>query len=80
MLNEKYVVGVKQVTRALKQDKALKVYVANDASQSYTEPIVLLCNQKEVPVEFIPTMQALGEMFKIEVGSSVAAYITSSNA
>ncbi|MBE6903515.1 MAG: 50S ribosomal protein L7ae-like protein [Ruminococcaceae bacterium] len=75
MLNEKHVVGIKQVTRALKKNEATKVFIAEDAAQGYTEPIVLLCNEKGVPVEKVPTMQALGEMFKIEVGSSVAAYI-----
>ena len=69
------VVGIKQLRKALRDDKALKVFVAQDADPKLTGPIVETCREKEVPLEEIPTMSELGKACSIEVGAAVAALL-----
>ena len=57
------VTGAKQVTRALKNAKAL------------TEPIQDLCEDLGVDIEEVETMAQLGQACGIAVGSAVAALV-----
>lgn len=45
------VTGAKQVTRALKNAKALRVFMAQDADPRVTEPIQDLCEDLGVDIE-----------------------------
>lgn len=71
----KKVTGAKQVTRALKNGTAHRVFLAEDADPRVTEPIALLCQEQEVPTEPVATMSALGAACGITVGSAVAAIV-----
>ncbi|SUY48270.1 ribosomal protein L7AE family protein [Clostridium putrefaciens] len=66
----KKVVGIKQVTKALNNDQGLKLYVAEDADSKITIPIVSIAEEKNIEIEYIPTMKYLGKMCGIEVGSA----------
>ena len=65
------VTGAKQVTRALKNAKALRVFMAQDADPRVTEPIQDL----GVDIEEVETMAQLGQACGIAVGSAVAALV-----
>ena len=69
------VVGIKQLRKVLRDDKAAKVFVAQDADPKLTGPIVETCREKNVPVEEISTMAELGKACGIEVGAAVAALL-----
>ena len=69
------IVGIKQLRKALRDDKAAKVFVAQDADPKLTGPIVETCREKDVPLEEIPTMSELGKACGIEVGAAVAALL-----
>ena len=69
----KKVTGAKQVTRALKNGTARRVFLAQDADPRVTEPIELLC--REQGTEAVATMAALGSACGIAVGSAVAAVV-----
>ena len=69
------VVGIKQLRKVLRDDKAAKVFVAQDADPKLTGPIVETCREKNVPMEEIPTMAELGKACGIEVGAAVAALL-----
>ena len=80
----KKVTGAKQVTRALKNGTARRVFLAQDADPRVTEPIELLCREqgtellcreKDVPVERVASMKELGSACGIAVGSAVAAVV-----
>ena len=58
------VTGAKQVTRALKNAKALRVFMAQD-----------LCEDLGVDIEEVETMAQLGQACGIAVGSAVAALV-----
>lgn len=71
----KKVTGAKQVTRALKNGAARRVFLAQDADPRVTEPIQLLCQERGVEIQSVDTMTALGAACGIAVGSAVAALV-----
>ncbi len=81
MLNElcsgEKVVGIKQLRKALRDDRAARVFVAQNADPRLVQPVVDLCREKNVPMEEVPTMEQLGEACQIQVGAAVAALLKS---
>lgn len=71
------IVGIKQLRKALRDDKAAKVFVAENADPKLTQPIIETCREKDVPVVAVPTMEELGKACEIEVGAAVAALLRS---
>lgn len=69
------VTGAKQVSRALKAGSVLRVYLAQDADPRITQPIEAVCQNGEIPVEWVETMTQLGSACGISVGSAVAALV-----
>ncbi len=65
------VVGAKQAKRALRDGKAKRVYLAEDADARVTEPIAELCAKEGVPMERVPRMKDLGTACGISVGAAV---------
>ncbi|MBU5591736.1 ribosomal L7Ae/L30e/S12e/Gadd45 family protein [Clostridium sp. MSJ-4] len=66
----KKVVGIKQVKKALSDDKGLKLYVAKDADSKLIVPIVDMAKEKDIDIEYVSTMKHLGKMCGIEVGAA----------
>lgn len=71
----KKVTGAKQVTRALKNGSARRIFLAEDADPRVTEPVASLCTEQGVALEAVPTMLQLGTACGIAVGSAVAAIV-----
>ncbi len=69
------VVGVKQLKKALREGRAAHVFVAEDAEERVTAPVMDLCRQTGVEVTMVPTMRQLGEACQIEVGAAVAGIL-----
>jgi large subunit ribosomal protein L7A len=72
---EKLHVGYKQAVRALNEDKAAKVFVAEDCDDNIKNGIGKIASQNNTPVFFIPTMKELGSICSIEVGASCAVIL-----
>jgi large subunit ribosomal protein L7A len=72
---EKLHVGYKQALRALNDDKASKVFIAEDSDAHIKDGIGKLAAEKNTPVFFVPTMKELGAMCSIEVGASCATVL-----
>ena len=70
------VTGAKQVTRALKNAKALRVFMAQDADPRVTQPLMELAREKGVTVNHIPLMKTLGAACGIAVGSAAAVRVS----
>ena len=68
-------VGVKQCTKAVKEGRALRAFVAEDADTRLTEPFVALCQTRDVEIVSVSTMSKLGESCGIAVGSAVAVQL-----
>lgn len=75
MERRKKVAGVKQTLKAVSQGRAERVYLAEDADTFISAPVVDMCREKSVPVEYIKSKQALGRMCHLEVATAVAAEV-----
>lgn len=69
------VVGAKQTRRALKEGRAVTVFLAADADPQLTEPIRTQCAELGVPMEEAATMKELGRACGITVSAAVAALV-----
>ncbi len=71
----KKLVGIKQSRRAIKNNEAATVYIAEDAEQRIKAPFFELCAEMSVNVIDVPTMRELGEACGIDVGAAVAVLL-----
>lgn len=69
------VIGTKQVKKAITNSKAKKVYIANDAEPHIIEPIKMACMENQVEYELVESMELLGEICGIDVGSATVAIL-----
>ena len=75
--NAERVIGVKQVTKAVQKSRADTVFLADDADERVTQPLLDLASEIGVQVVHVPTMQELGKACSIEVGAAAAAVLKS---
>jgi len=69
------VVGTKQVTRALKNGKAARAYVANDADTFIFQQVVRAAEEAGVPCVRVGTMAELGSASGVQVPAAAAAVL-----
>ena len=70
------VVGLKQTLRALQQDRAQMVYLANDVDDHIRRKITSACAERNVEIRPAGVGQrTLGEWCQIEVGAAVVAVL-----
>jgi large subunit ribosomal protein L7A len=74
-LARKRIIGTNQTTKALQQQQVVQVFVAKDAEERVTRPVVALAQERGIPVEWIESMKELGKACGIEVGAATAAII-----
>lgn len=67
------VVGTKQVLRALREDKAAKVFLCKDADDFIYRQVQALCEEKRVPLQLVDSMQELGKLCLVGVKAATAA-------
>ena len=66
------VVGAKQAKRALRDGRAVRLFMAVDADPRLLQPLVQEAVNRQVPVSQVPTMKELGLACGIAVGAAVA--------
>ncbi|NLD86998.1 MAG: 50S ribosomal protein L7ae-like protein [Clostridiales bacterium] len=69
------VVGIKQTKKAIRESRAVKVYLAADAEERVLRPIHELCREGSVTVDMVESMNELGAACGIEVGAAAVALI-----
>ncbi len=69
-------VGLKQSTRAVSEEKVVAAFIARDAQDTVKKPFVALCEEKGVPVEWVDTMVHLGKVCGIDLGAAVAVLLS----
>ncbi len=67
------VVGARQVLRAVKEDKALEVFLAMDADPRLRSQVETAAREKELPLHLISTMEELAQLCRVDVPSAAAA-------
>lgn len=68
-------VGYKQAVRALNENNAEKVFIAEDCDDKMKNDLSSLASEKNTPVTYVPTMKELGTMCEIEVSASCATVL-----
>ena len=71
----KLAVGFKQVVRTVKEDKAAKIFLAEDCESKISVPVEQAASEKGVQLFYVPTMKELGELCGIDVSSSCAVVL-----
>ena len=69
------VVGTKQVKRAIKNGEVETVYVARDADGKIIDEILIACDEKQIEIIYVDSMEKLGEACKIDVSAATAALL-----
>ena len=75
LTNKRFVVGIKQLKKSLKNGTANKVFLACNADPAITEPIAALCQLNRVDFAWVRSMTDLGHACGIEVGAAAAAAV-----
>lgn len=73
--NFKKVVGTKQTTRALKEDKVNFVFIAQDAEKHVTKNVEEACKERNIEIIYVDSMKKLGRTCNIEVGSAIVGVL-----
>ncbi|SHH51185.1 ribosomal L7Ae/L30e/S12e/Gadd45 family protein [Tepidibacter thalassicus] len=73
--NEKKIVGTKQTTRALKEDKVKVIFIAQDAEKHITKNVEELSKEKGIDIIYVESMKELGRACGIQVGAAVAGML-----
>lgn len=68
-------IGTKQTKKAILQGKVEEVFIAEDADQHLTDPVVELCKDQGITVHFVDSMKELGKACGIQVGAAMAAIL-----
>ena len=69
------IVGVKQVLRALEEDKARTVFVALDADPFLTKRVMDGCYARNILCLEVPTAKEIGAACGIDVAAAAAAVL-----
>ncbi len=67
------VVGTKQTIKALEKGEVQKVFIARDAEDKVTRPVISLCEDNNIEPYYVESMQQLGKLSGIKVKAAVAA-------
>mgnify|MGYP001347053681 CR=1 FL=1 len=70
------VIGLKQTKKALRDGCAKRVYLSMNADIRLRETIVSLCDEMNVSIVEVSSMEELGNACGIQVGAAVAAIVS----
>ena len=71
--NHKFIVGMKQLRKALLRGGVRRVFLARDADPAITEPLAELAQAKGTEIVWVGKMHDLGRACSIDVGAAAAA-------
>ncbi len=71
------VVGTRQTAKAVESEKAIVVFVAEDADKKVVAPVLNACQEKNVDYHYVDSMEELGKACNIKVGAAMAAILSS---
>ena len=71
--NHPFIVGTKQLRKALLRGGVRRVFLARDADPAVTEPLAEACEQAGAEYVWVAKMTDLGRACGIDVGAAAAA-------
>ncbi len=69
------VVGLKQSIKIVSANRAEVVFVADDAEPWIIQPLVELCEEKNITITKVPAMKELARACKIDVPAACAVLV-----
>ena len=72
----RFVVGAKQLRKAVAAGRAKYALLAKNADPAVTEPLIALCENASVAYDLRYSMQEIGKACGIEVGAAAACAVT----
>jgi len=75
-LARRAVTGTKQTQKAVESGNVEHVFIACDADERVTRPVLEACAQKDIPVTMVESMAELGKACCIKVQAAMAAVLT----
>jgi large subunit ribosomal protein L7A len=73
--NANKAIGIKQSLKAVENDMAKLVFIAEDAEEKVTGRIKELCKEKSIEIVTAESMKALGKACGIDVGAAAACML-----
>lgn len=73
--SQKRVVGVRQVQRAIIGGRAATVFLCKDADDFIYRHVQMLCDEHQVSLQVIDSMQELGKLCMVGVQAATAALL-----
>lgn len=70
-----FVVGLKEAYKALKKDQVASLIIAENVEVHVMAHVFSLVNQKNIPVTFFESKQALGKHVGINVNATIVALL-----
>ncbi len=67
--------GMRTTLRAVESGRAEKVYIAEDADVFVRRRVQELCQQSNVPFEYVPDMKTLGGLAGLPIKTACAAVL-----
>ncbi len=68
-------VGAKQTLKLIENGQAQVLYVAKDAEERVTAPLLQVAKEKSLEIVFVESMKDLGNACGIKVGAATAAIL-----
>jgi len=69
--NEIKIIGAKQTLRALKNNELKRCIIAKDIDSALFAKLYGEMADKNIPIQFVPTMAELGKIAEINVGCAI---------
>jgi len=70
-------IGLKQALKSLEKDIAAEIVIAKDAEKRVIQKLILLADEKKVPITYVDSMKQLGKACGIDVGAAAVALLRS---
>ncbi|GKV68446.1 ribosome-associated protein L7Ae-like [Sporosarcina sp. NCCP-2716] len=68
---EKLIIGTKQAVKAIRRNKAHEVFIAQDAEERVTSPVIEEAARQDIPLTIVDSREKLGKACGIQVAASV---------
>ncbi|WJY27003.1 MULTISPECIES: ribosomal L7Ae/L30e/S12e/Gadd45 family protein [Sporosarcina] len=68
---EKLIIGTKQAVKTIRRNKAHEVFIAQDAEDRVTGPVIEEAARQDIPLTYVESRTELGKACGIQVAASV---------
>lgn len=68
-------VGTSSTRRALQRGAVVEVYMARDADRRVLNPVIALCKEKGVKINWVDCQAALGQACGLALGASTVGFL-----